>query len=123
MFKINEDMSIYVTRGDMVTLGVSADSNGQLHTFQPGDLVRFKVFEKKGCDNVVLLKDVYVDEATEKVDILLTGEDTKFGGVINKPTDYWYEVELNPLTVPQTIIGYDEEGAKVFRLYPEGGEG
>lgn len=123
MFKINEDMSIYVTRGDMVTLGVSADNNGQLYTFQPGDLVRFKVFEKKGCDNVVLLKDVYVDEATEKVDILLTGEDTKFGGVINKPTDYWYEVELNPLTVPQTIIGYDEEGAKVFRLYPEGGEG
>ena len=123
MFKINEDMSIYVTRGDMVTLGVSADNNGQLYTFQPGDLVRFKVFEKKGCDNVVLLKDVYVDEATEKVDILLTGEDTKFGGVINKPTDYWYEVELNPLTVPQTIIGYDEEGEKVFRLYPEGGEG
>lgn len=123
MFKINDDMSIYVTRGDMVTLGISADNNGQLYTFQPGDLIRFKVFEKKDCSKVVLLKDIYVDEATEEVDILLTGEDTKFGEVINKPTDYWYEVELNPLTVPQTIIGYDEDGPKVFKLYPEGGEG
>lgn len=34
--------------------------------------------------------------------------------------DYWYEVELNPETEAQTIIGYDEDGPKIFRLYPEG---
>lgn len=43
--------------------------------------------------------------------------------MVNKPTDFWYEVELNPDTAPQTIIGYDKEtGAKIFRLYPEGGD-
>lgn len=122
MFKISEDMSIYATRGDMVTFGVTAEKDGAQYTFQPGDLVRFKVFEKKACENVLLLKDFRVAAAATKVDVILTGEDTKFGEVISKPTDYWYEVELNPLTTPQTIIGYDEDGPKVFRLYPEGGE-
>lgn len=121
MFAINEDKSIYCTRGDMVSFDVSADNDGTQHTFQAGDLVRFNVFEKKDCENVVLCKDVRVEESTTEVEITLTGEDTKFGDVISKPVDYWYEVELNPLTAPQTIIGYDEDGPKVFRLYPEGG--
>ena len=44
------------------------------------------------------------------------------GEVINKPTNYWYEIELNPNTQPQTIIGYDEDGEKLFVLYPEGSD-
>lgn len=123
MFRINEDLSIYVTRGDMAAFTVGADNNGEAYTFQPGDLVRLKVFEKKNCENVVLCKDFTVKEATQAAQIALTGEDTRIGEVISKPTDYWYEVELNPLTAPQTIIGYDEDGPKIFRLYPEGGEG
>jgi hypothetical protein len=63
-----------------------------------------------------------VQSSTQQVTITLTGEDTKLGNPISKPEDYWYEVELNPLTAPQTIIGYDEKGPKVLRLYPEGGE-
>jgi hypothetical protein len=56
----------------------------------------------------------------EEVEIFLGEEDTKIGEVISKPKDYWYEVELNPFDHPQTIIGYDEDGAKVFKLFPEG---
>ena len=123
MFKVNDDLSIYCTRGDTATLSVTADMGGGKYTFQANDLVRFRVFEKKDCAKVLLTKDVRVAAATEAVDVLLTGEDTKLGDVISKPTDYWYEVELNPLTVPQTIIGYDENGPKVFRLFPEGGDG
>ena len=52
----------------------------------------------------------------------LSKTDTKIGEVINKPTDYWYEVEVNPHTNPQTIIGYGEEGAAIFKLFPEGDE-
>jgi hypothetical protein len=44
----------------------------------------------------------------------------KIGDVISKHKDYWYEVVLNDDTLPQTIIGYDEDGAKLFRLFPEG---
>ena len=120
MFVINEDLSIEITRGDAVAFSVGAKAGEENHVFQAGDVVRFSVFGKKDCTNVVLQKDYAVTEATESVEILLTGEDTKIGETISKPVDYWYEVEINPDTYPQTIIGYDQNGAKVFKLYPEG---
>ncbi len=120
MFQINEDKSIYVTRGDMVYLKVTAEDNGKDYTFEAGEMLRFKVFGKKDAESVVLQKDFPVTSPTSEVNIVLTGEDTKIGEVISKPKDYWYEVELNPNDVPKTIIGYDEDGPKVFRLFPEG---
>lgn len=122
MFKVNEDMSIYVTRGDAITLTVKAIEGDGFYQFRVDDHLRFKVFGKKNCSNVVLDKEIIVAETSDEVDIVLTEEDTKFGDVISKPTDYWYEVELNTDSQPQTIIGYDEDGAKLFRLYPEGGD-
>ena len=120
MFTLNDDLSIYATRGDIVFFSVSAEEDGVHYHFQPGDVVRIKVYGKKDAENVVLQKDFPVLEITEKVNIYLSEEDTKIGDVISKPTDYWYEVELNPDTAPRTIIGYDEDGAKVFKLFPEG---
>lgn len=122
MFKVNDDLSIYVTRGDAMVFSVTADASGLPYIFKDGDIVRFKVFEKKECHCVVLQKDFPADAGSDKVTISLNGEDTKLGDYISKPKDYWYEVELNPMTYPQTIVGYDEDGAKVFRLFPEGGE-
>ena len=122
MYKINEDLSIYATRGDIVLLNVRADFNGDAYVFAAGDLVRIKVYQKKNPTNVVLEKDFPVTSATQEVQIFLSKEDTKIGEVISKPVDYWYEVELNPLSEPQTIIGYDEDGAKVFKLFPEGAD-
>lgn len=122
MFVINEDKSIYVTRGDIVLFSVMADEDGKNHVFKKDDVVRFKVFEKKACENVVLQKDTLVEADTESVEIILSRHDTKIGEVISKPTDYWYEVELNPFTDPQTIVGYDDDGPKVFKLYPEGAD-
>jgi hypothetical protein len=113
MFVINEDFSIYCTRGDYCEFPVK-------HQFKQGDVVRFKATRKKDCETVVIQRDFTVEVETEEITISLTGEDTKIGEVISKPTDYWYEVELNPDTHPQTIIGYDDDGAKVFKLFPEG---
>ena len=120
MFVLNDDNSIHATRGDIVFFSVSAEDDGKPYKFQAGDVVRFKVYGKKDAENVVLQKDFPVLEVTENVEIFLTEEDTKIGEVISKPKDYWYEVELNPGVNPQTIIGYDEDGAKVFKLFPEG---
>lgn len=121
MFVINDDLSINITRGDAAVFSVSANVGDTNYEFRPGDVVRFKVFGKKNCEEVVLKKDVEVTEATSTVEIALDGDETKIGDVISKPTDYWYEVELNPDTYAQTIIGYDEDGAKIFKLFPEGG--
>lgn len=122
MFVINEDNSIYATRGDIVFFSVCAEDRETKvkYTFKPGDVLRIKVYGKKNAEDVVLQKDFPVTENTEMAEIFLSEEDTKIGEVISKPKDYWYEVELNPLTNPQTIIGYDEDGAKVFKLFPEG---
>lgn len=120
MFSVNEDLSIFATRGDIVFFNVTAEENGVNYKFQPGDVVRMKVYGKKDAKTVVLQKDFPVTAETEMVEVLLTEEDTKIGDVISKPVDYWYEIELNPFSAPQTIIGYDEDGAKIFRLYPEG---
>ena len=121
MFKINEDGSIFLTRGDIANIVVTAtNSENEEHVFENGDVIRFLVFEKGACNCVVVSKSVEVSEETKKVLIPLSGNETKIGVPINKPQDYWYEIELNPETNPQTIIGYDENGAKILRLFPEG---
>ena len=122
MFQINDDLSIYVTRGDMVFLKIKAQNNGKPYTFKAGEVLRVKVFGKKDCETVERQQDFPVYEATQAVDIVLDGAFTKIGEVISKPKDYWYEVELNPFDNPITIIGYDEDGPKLFRLFPEGAD-
>ena len=122
MFVLNEDLSIYATRGDIVFFSVQAEEDGVVHQFSPGDVVRIKIYGKKDAGNVVLQKDFHVTEATDSVEIFLEREEMKIGGVISKPVVYWYEVVLNDDTKPQTLIGYDEDGAKEFKLYPEGAD-
>ena len=127
MFDINkEDLTISITRGDEASFFVSAtdDSEGEAkpYVFKPGDVVRINVHEKKNCEKVYIQKDFPIGADTEKVEIYLSGEETKIGEIISKPKEYWYEISLNPDTDPQTIIGYDKNGAKLFMLYPEGGE-
>ena len=122
MFTLNDDLSIYATRGDIVFFSVTAEDDGKAYMFQPGDVVRMKVYGKKNAETVVLQKDFPVTAATDKVEIYLDREDMKIGDTISKPMDYWYSVTLNDDTVPQTLIGYDEDGAKVFKLFPEGAD-
>ena len=118
MFAINEDLSIYLTRGDSASIPLPIK-----HSLKANDVVRFQVFKKKDCAKVVLRKDFVIEEATESITIELDGSETKLVDIINKPTDFWYEVEVNPGANSETIIGYDEDGAKVLTLFPEGNDG
>lgn len=130
MFIVNTDGSIHVTRGDIGTfeVGIKEESETEEgvestdYVFKSGDVVRLNVHERNHPDRVVLLKDVVVESDTTSVEISLTREDTKIGGFISKPVIYWYEVELNPETTPQTFVGYDLNGPKTFTLYPEGAD-
>ena len=122
MFKVNDDLSIYANRGDIVIFGVDAEDDGKPYKFQPGDILRVTIYGKKDAEDVVLQKDFPVNEVCETVSIYLTGEDTTIGDVISKHKDYWYDIKLNPDTAQQTIVGYFEEGAVLFRLFPEGAD-
>lgn len=122
MFKINKD-TIKITKGDYGLIGVTAESeDGTDYTFHIGDQLRLAIYEKKNYDNLILEKIIDVDEETQEVEIELTPTETKIGETINKPIEYWYEISLNPNGNTQTIVGYDDSGAKVFKLYPEGVE-
>lgn len=122
MFQISEDNSIGVTRGDVCFFDVEASDDGKPYLFQPGDVLRIKVYERKNASSVVLQKDFLIDKEQRSVSVFLTGEDTKIGSVISKAVAYWYELELNPDTAPQTIVGFDADGPKLFVLYPEGAD-
>lgn len=122
MFKIVNN-KIHLTRGDVALIEVKAkNDDGTDYTFKENDVVRINVFKSKDCNNVLLTKEVVVEETTASVDIPLTSEDTTIEEIINKPKTYWYEIVLNPNTNEQTIIGYDVDGAKEFVLYPEAKE-
>ena len=121
MFKI-KGTTFYITRGDMACFDVNKkDENNNPVTFKPGDVVRFRVFVKNRYDKSVLVANVTVQEETENVTFVLTSDQTRIGEVIHKEVEYWYEIECNPDTPnTETIIGTDDNGVKVFKLYPEG---
>ena len=121
MLKIDSEKKIHVTRGDSGTIVITAQNNdGSDHEFQIGDVIRLKVMEKNDVTNIVLTKDIVVEENSTSIDMGLNSKETRIGEYINSPVTYWYEVELNPETNSTTIIGYDEDGPKELILYPEG---
>lgn len=93
-------------------------SDGTTYTFQDGDTIVFSVYNKgKMTEDAVLLKEITVSGSQSSIEINCTSEETKLGDLINKPVEYWYEIELND---EHTVIGYDDDGAKILMLFPEG---
>lgn len=115
MFKI-EGNKIHLTRGDCCTISLNVED----YTFKAGDIVTFSIYNKRGLDMPpIFQKSITVEQETDNIDLEITSSDTKIGDMKNAPVDYWYEIELNN---NQTLIGYDEEGAKILTLYPEGAD-
>lgn len=123
---------IHLTRGNIACLQfpakvgeISPETGEKTYTkyiYQVGDVVRFKIMKKNDVETIYLEKDLVITEPVDMAVFNLSSADTTFGEMINKPTTYWYEVELNPDTDPVTILGYDKAtGPKLFVLYPEGG--
>ena len=76
MLKI-EGKNIQITRGDMLSLTISAtnDIDGSDYSFQTTDVIRFKVFEKANVENVLLEKDFNVSEEATELIITMTSEE------------------------------------------------
>lgn len=113
----NETKRISVNRGDGDSQGFDFSIKG--YEFKIGDKIKIGVYEKKGYSkNSVLLKEFEIKEPTEKYRLTFTKEELTIGELIEKYVDYWYEIQLND----NTIIGSDDDGDKIFRLYPEGSD-
>lgn len=113
MLKIETDGTVSLNRGDKGTITVTA--NDGEYEFQPGDVITLRIFEKKGYNKEPLLeKSIEVSKIADEVDIILTEDDTLFCQETNKGITYWYSISLNE----DVILGYDEDGAKQFIIYP-----
>lgn len=118
-----ETKQIQINRGDATTLNVTAkDKNKNQYEFQVGEIVGLKITSKKNEEDVIFHKTVEVDEETTMVQIPITTAEMKIGEIINKPVTYWYEIYIDHSGEVQTIIGYDDDGAKEFVLNPEAGD-
>lgn len=115
MFKI-EDKTIYVTRGDKLIIN-ETDLDIDTTSIVVDDYVVFRLYNKKKLNELPLLEKKVIVEEDHKFSIELSKDETKIGELLNKPSTYWYEIEVNG---ENTIVGYDENGAKLFILYPEG---
>lgn len=124
MLDIINEKDIRITRGNVLSLTVVAKNGDSEYQFLKDDIIRFKIMEAKNVSNILVQKDFKVSEDTTEQDIEITAEEMKIGELINKPKEYWYEIELNPDTpYTKTIIGYDKEkGAALLTLLPEGGD-
>lgn len=118
MFKI-DGKTIKINRGDKMSILFSIPLDEGNYKFKKGDVLSFGVFGKKEMDEAPLLYKEFIVETdeTEKVPMDFTSEEMRIGELINKPTNYWYEIQLNG---EQTVLGYDTDGAKIVLLYPEG---
>lgn len=121
MFKIEKN-KILVNRGDfgIIDFRIPLDATTD-YTFEVGDVISFGVYPTSQYEKVPLIyKEIKIEEeGITSVEIVLESEDTKIGNIINKPVQYWYEIQLNK---EQTVLGYDKDGPKIFMLYPEGSD-
>lgn len=107
-----EDKTIEINRGDRKTIVLKNKSG----TFKVGDKLKFSIVEKKNYNNVLFQKTYTVTRESKYMPITLSREDMKIGDIISKKLVCWYEIEYNG---SQTIVGYDDDGAKELILYPE----
>lgn len=112
--------TIHINRGNICRFDFEISKpDGSVYEFKPGDIIRFVVCSRNKPDDIKIQKNFIINEQQNNCLIELESSDTKIDGVINKPLDYWYEIILNPDTKPQTVLGYDKDGPKIFKLYPE----
>ena len=114
------DKEIHINRGDRLLIDFSIENGEDKYIFKDRDKIKFSIYEKKGMDkSPVLQKEFIPDVGSTILGIDIPGSEMKIGEMANKPIEYWYEIELND---DETIIGYDEDGAKKLILYPEGAD-
>ena len=116
MLKIDENNNIFITRGDKASIDICIPLDEGNYEFQTTDILYFTVKKTYNDTQPVLRKILTFEEPTTTATFILTSSDTTLGQLSNLPLQYVYDVSLNE---DQTIIGYDENGAKYLTIYPE----
>jgi hypothetical protein len=115
MFKFTNN-TFHVTRGDSGSVTISYQDGSVLPA---GATLMFRVYEQNGFDSdpiIDLAQDL--EEGLTSYELVIDGEETsKFDNPAGEKEAYWYELKIGP---DNTVLGYDETGAKIFYVYPTG---
>lgn len=113
MFKFQNN-TFHVTRGDRGSITFSSSDGSNLK-----GILLFRVYRKEELNSQpVLNKEIELDNTAPSYVLNIDSIDTlnEFANPENERDEYWYELKVDE----QTILGYDETGAKIFYLYPTG---
>ena len=112
-----ENDIIKINRGNSLAIDLTIKNGEDDYVYQEGDKVKFSIYNKKALnENPIVSKEVECTAGTTEQQISLTSDEMKIGEMQNKALTFWYEITLNN----ETVLGYDENGAKQLILYPEG---
>lgn len=113
MFRIKNN-EFHVTRGDRGSFNISFEN----YEFKIGDTIELNIYNEDGLDQEpIKTKTLEIAAAGPTATMELLGSDTQIGDPITERATYWYEIVLNG---DQTPLCYDENGPKLFYIYPGG---
>lgn len=117
MITIDNEKNIGITRGDIGSFNLKVmQSNGSYYQFKTSDKVYFTVKKSYGDSSYIIRKIITFNRTTDTCVINLVASDTNFGSLIGSPRKYVYDISINEI---ETVVGYDDAGAKQFIIYPE----
>lgn len=116
MLKI-KNKTIHLNRGDSASIQIACNNS----SFDIGQKLCMYVMEAGNCENILAQVETDILEESNTATLSITSEATKS---LSEPfshgaKEFWYELELQNGIERTTLIGFDENGPKLFILYPE----
>ena len=117
MITIDNKKNIGITRGDNASFNLKVkQANNTYYQFKTSDLVYFNVKKNYADSTPIIRKIITFRNTTDTCTINLVSSDTNFGSLIAGERKYVYDISINET---ETVVGYDNDGAKYFIIYPE----
>ncbi len=117
MITINTDKTIGITRGDVASFTLKVkQSDNTYYQFKTSDRLYFTVKKSYADSNYIIRKIITFSSPTDTATISLNAYDTNFGSLLASARKYVYDISINET---ETVVGYDNDGAKYFIIYPE----
>lgn len=117
MITIDNDKTIGITRGDVASFTLKVkQSDGTYYQFKNSDRLYFTVKKSYGDSSYIIRKIITFTNPTDTATISFNASDTNFGSLLASARKYVYDISINET---ETVVGYDNDGAKYFVIYPE----
>ena len=112
-----DNKEISLSKGDRGVIQFDITQDGEPVILELSDKITMSIYSEENLDKEplqVLNAEINVDDNIAEIPIIETSTD--FVPEDNMPFNYWYQIEWND----NVMIGYDKEGPKIFRVYPQG---